>query len=297
MTSSMTGYGSAEGTLSLSDGRTAGWRWEFKGVNAKGLEVKLRLPSGFDTLEQKVRPLIAGKVSRGTIHAGLSLDLPGSGAQLMVDEDALDVILKAIGDIRLRMECDPPRPDTILGLKGILTTGESEEKEEDRQALEAGILKSLEAALAEFTAARGVEGKQLAEVLAAQIANMTAGVEEAKSLAGTALPHHLEQMRARIRDLIGEGIAEERTEQEAVLLAVKSDIREELDRLDGHLATVRDHLSAGGVIGRKLDFLAQEIGREVNTLTSKAWTLDIKRIGLDLKLLVDQFREQVQNIE
>ncbi|WP_370339719.1 YicC/YloC family endoribonuclease [Parvularcula marina] len=297
MTTSMTGFGAAEGAVPLSDGKTAGWRWELKGVNGKSLDVKMRMPSGLETIEPTFRAMITTSVGRGTIHTSLQLDRAQDEAQLVVDETALGTVLNAINQISDKIPCDPPRPDTILGLKGILTAAEKTQSDQDKAALEAGLLAGLSDAIEAFSLSRNAEGSQLAAVLDDQLAKMTALTEKAKSLAGTALTHHLEQIRGKIRDLIGDVIPDERTEQEAVMMAVKSDIREELDRLDGHLAQVREYLSAGGVIGRQLDFLAQELGREVNTLTSKAWTLEIKRIGLDLKLLVDQFREQVQNIE
>ncbi|MEM9234656.1 MAG: YicC/YloC family endoribonuclease [Pseudomonadota bacterium] len=297
MTTSMTGFGSADGIVSLSEGRTVAWAWELKGVNGKGLEVKLRLPQGYDTLDQTVRSRITEVMSRGTLHGSLNLDRAGSTSSIKIDEAALGTVLAAVQDVASRIDCESPRAEGILGLKGVLVTGETAESEEDRAAIEGAVLKGLSEALEAFAAARRTEGDQLAEVLGTQIDAMVKLVDKAKALASTALPHHLEQIRTKIRDLVGDTIPEERTEQEAVLLAVKSDIREELDRLDGHFDGVRSHLKEGGVIGRKLDFLAQELGREVNTLTSKAWTLEIKRIGLDLKLLVDQFREQVQNIE
>ena len=296
MINSMTGFGAAAGTTALSTG-AVNWRWEIKGVNGKGLDVKLRMPTGLDTVEQDVRAKAAASVHRGTLHISLQIDREESVARPVVDEAALDAVIAAAKLVEQKSGGAPATVDALLNARGVLVIADPSPGEEEQAKFNADLTSGFEAALTEFIEARRVEGAQLANVLTVQLEEMTALIARAKELAKEILPKHFAQISGKIRELIGNAMPEDRAEQEAALLAVKSDVREELDRFDGHLDAARNHMKEGGVVGRKLDFLAQEFGREANTLTSKAPDLDMKRLGLNLKLVVDRFREQVQNIE
>ena len=296
MIHSMTGFGAAAGTTALSTG-AVNWRWEIKGVNGKGLDVKLRVPTALDTVEQEVRARATAAVSRGTLHISLQTDREESAARPVIDEAALEAVIVAAKLVEKKSGGAPVTVDALLNARGVLVTADPTPGEEEQAKLDADLVAGFEIALREFTAARGTEGAQLSHVLTVQLEEMTALIARAKELATQILPRHFTQISEKIRELIGNAMPEDRAEQEAALLAVKSDIREELDRFDGHLEAASNLIKEGGVVGRKLDFLAQEFGREANTLTSKAPDLDMKRLGIDLKLVVDRFREQVQNIE
>lgn len=292
--SSMTGFARRAGEFA---GRR--WVWEAKSVNGRGLETRVRLPSGFDHLEAPIRREAAQRLVRGNLSATLTLETAAHAAALRLNEAALNEAIRLAKIVAERIPCDPPRPDGILALRGVLEAEESPARDDAAEAaFDAAVLASFGECLNALAATRGAEGAALETVLTAQIG-------EIERLAAAARAHAEAQpvaMRERIARQLAEllahaPVAEDRIAQEAAMLAVKADIREELDRLDAHVAAARALLSGREAAGRRLDFLGQEFNREANTLCSKAQDISLKRIGLDLKSVVDQFREQAQNVE
>lgn len=291
---SMTGFGRAAG-----EHNGAVFTWELKSVNGKGLEVRLRLPAGLERLEQAVRSAILKRFSRGNIQASLNLTRTGALAQPVVNEE----FLKDLAGLARRLEeqfgVAPATADGLLALRGVLDSPDTLEDEESRTELDAAILASLDEALDGLQQARENEGQALAKVLLGHLDTV-----EALTLRAEADPS---REPAAIRRRLSEQVAllletnapfdEARLHMEAAFLATKADIREEIDRLKTHVAAGRAHLAGGGAIGRKLDFLSQEFNRETNTLCSKSNAASVTAIGLELKAVVDQFREQVQNLE
>jgi uncharacterized protein (TIGR00255 family) len=291
---SMTGFARTQGSSG-----SYGWTWELKSVNAKGLDLRLRLPQGWDTLELLARAALSQSVARGTISATLTIDRRGGVPSIKVNEDVLASLIDTIGKVARRVHANPPNLDGILGLKGVIEVVEPEENEEERRKAETAIIKGFENALADLVAMRRSEGATLGRILGTridQIAKLSAAAEASPARSPEAIRARLtEQVKAL--SATGEKFDADRLHQEAVLLATKADIREELDRLSAHVDATRKLIADGGQIGRKLDFLAQELHRESNTLCAKANDVSLVAIGLDLKAAVEQFREQVQNLE
>ena len=290
---SMTGFARTQGTC-----RSWLWAWELKTVNARGLDVRLRLPTGFDVVEGELRAIISGALGRGTCHATLSASRAQIVPQVRVDRVALDALIAAVSDVALGEHVRRASLDGLLAVRGIVDIGESDDDASDRGALQAAALAGLKEATTALVAARQSEGAALQRILIDRIARIGMLSKMAEDTPGRGA----EAVRARLAKQIealgmAHGLDSVRLHQEAVLLAAKSDIREELDRLIAHVSSVSALLAKGGAIGRRLDFLAQELGRESNTLCAKSNDAGLTAIGLDLKIEVEQFREQVQNIE
>jgi uncharacterized protein (TIGR00255 family) len=274
------------------------WAWEIKTVNAKGFDLRLRLPPGFDALEPAIRQDVAKRLARGTCFAALTAQRAGDGADIRINRRALDALVAALADIPVNPNLQPASLDGLLGVRGVVEVAEPTEDEPATEALHSDLRKGLAAALDALIAARQQEGAALGQVLAERLD----GMESLQKRADAAPGRSVEAIRRRLSDqvtaLVGNaGLDPERLHQEAVLLAVKSDIREELDRLATHIAAAHELLAKGGAIGRRLDFLAQELSRESNTLSAKSPDAELSAIGLELKVEVEQFREQVQNLE
>jgi uncharacterized protein (TIGR00255 family) len=274
--------------------------WEVRSVNGKGLEVRPRLPSGFERLDVPVRRAVQDRFSRGSFQASLTVVRAlGSIAQPIVNE----AFLKDVAGLAKRLEdqfgVSPATSDGLLSLRGVLELPEVVESEEARAALDAVALASLEEALAGLERARIAEGNALGRLLRDHL-----DAVEALALRAEADPSRdpgaiRERLSEQVRLLMeaSANLDENRLYMEAAFLAAKADIREEIDRLKTHVASGRGLIQTGGPIGRKLDFLAQEFNRESNTLCSKSNAATVTAIGLELKSVVDQFREQVQNLE
>jgi len=295
---SMTGFGRADGETGNEAGLTR-WHWELRSVNGKGLDARFRMPSGFEGLEPRLREEMAKHLKRGNVQATLTIDRVRAAAPLRVNEEAMDAVLAALAALQQRIELMPPRPEGILALKGILETSEGEEGEEDHAALEKLVLASFAEAVVSLGRARAEEGRRLEGVLREQVDE----IERLTRQAAASPSAGIEAMRARLRtqvaELLGASLAlsEERLAQEAALLATKADVREEIDRLIAHVAQARELFAGTEPAGRRLDFLTQEFNREANTLCSKAADVGLTRIGLELKAVIDQLREQIQNVE
>ena len=291
--SSMTGFAESSG----GHGGLA-WRWEAKSVNGRGLDLRLRTPPGLDGLEAPARKLATTRFSRGSLQLSLSVAPQEEGRGLKIDAAALAAAVRMAKEIAAETGLAPARVDGILALKGVIVSDDAAPADETARAhRDAAILESLAAALDGLAKERRNEGAKLHTVLAAQLDEIEALVQEAGRLAATQPAALKEKLTAQMRELLTGGLPEERLAQEAALLAARADVREELDRLAAHVADARAMLKAGQGVGRKLDFLAQEFNREANTLCSKSADIQLTRIGLGLKAVIDQFREQAQNVE
>ena len=292
--SSMTGFARADGVAG-----TYVWAWELKSVNAKGLELRLRLPPGWDSIEIPARNRAGETLTRGTVYANLSVSREGVAPAVRVNEPVLAAVLAAIEEISQRVRAAPPSLDGILALRGIIEVSEPDESEEDRRVAEAAIMAGFNTAVAGLSEMRRREGDALGRVLTSRldaIADLSRRAEAAPGRRPEAIKARLAEQVSLLLDA-SDRFDPGRLHQEAILMASKADVREELDRLASHVAQARGLLATGGSIGRRLDFLAQELNREVNTLCAKSNDVELTNIGLELKTVVEQFREQVQNLE
>lgn len=287
---SMTGYARAAG-----DHAARSFVWEARSVNGKGLDIRLRLPSGWEVLDQPVREAIAARFKRGSISLGLQLERRSGPASLSVNEDFLD----ALCDL-CRARGDEPDISQLLQVRGVLQ--ETAEDMPDLHAepeLRAAVLETLADALDQLADMRLAEGQRIAVMLHDRLGEIETLTEEAVGTAALrpdAVRTRMEEQLAALLQARAP-VAEERLAAELAMLAVKADVREEVDRLGAHIEAARALIEEGGPVGRKLDFLSQEFNRESNTLCSKSGDVALTRIGLALKAAVDQFREQVQNVE
>ncbi len=290
----MTGFARADGS-----GGAYRWTWELRSVNGKGLDVRLRLPPGFEPLEAPARERLGAGLIRGNVQASLAMQSQAGVGRIRVNEDVLAEVIAAMERVGRRIAAQPPTLDGILALRGVVETVDEADDPEVRAALGADILADLDTALAALTADRWREGRAIGAVLTArldEVARLVAAAEASPARTPEAIRARLaEQVSALVAT--GAALDPDRLHQEAVLIATRADIREELDRLVAHNAAARALLAEDGPVGRRLDFLAQEFNREVNTLCAKSNDRGLTAIGLDLKALVDQFREQVQNLE
>jgi len=291
---SMTGFARGHGVSGAYS-----WAWELKSVNAKGLDLRLRLPPGWDAVEGPARSSGAQVLSRGTVYVALTVEREGVAPVVRVNEPVLAAVLATIKGLAGRVEAAPPRLDGILSLKGVIEIIDEDEREEDRRAAEAAVVAGFQKTVVELAAMRVREGEALGRVLIQRINEIAALAARADAAPG----RRPEAIKARIAEQVAtlldasNRFDPDRLHQEAILIASKADIREELDRLVSHVSQVERLIAQGGPIGRRLDFLAQEFNREANTLCSKSNDVELTNIGLELKSVVEQFREQVQNLE
>jgi uncharacterized protein (TIGR00255 family) len=292
--SSMTGFARGQGVCGAYV-----WAWELKSVNAKGLDVRLRVPAGWDAVEVPVRSRAAEVLSRGTVYCTLTAKREGVPPVVRVNEPVLAAVLETVKSLAGRIDAAPPRIDGILSLKGVIDVVDEDEREEDRQAADAAVIAGFSKTVAELADMRRREGAALGQVLSQRLSEIAALAARAEAVPG----RRPEAIKARIKEQVetllsaSERFDADRLHQEAILIASKADIREELDRLESHVAQGRKLLADGGAVGRRLDFLAQELNREANTICSKSNDVELTNIGLELKTVVEQFREQVQNLE
>jgi uncharacterized protein (TIGR00255 family) len=252
-----------------------------------------------DSLEPEVRRRVAERFSRGAVNLTLQVTSASRRSRFEVNREALAQIEAVMGELSDELQIDPPRIDGLLNIRGVVDLVEEEDSAEEREAREQAVLASLDTALDGLSTAREEEGAHIAAVLDSQLEEIAALVDAAVGCE-EARPERLrERLKAMLSDVLDEAsaLSEDRLAQEVALLLIKADVREEIDRLSAHIASARDLLAEGGPSGRRLDFLCQEFNRESNTLCSKASEVDLTRIGLDLKAVIEQFREQVQNVE
>ncbi len=292
---SMTGFGRSDGGSGASV-----WTWEIRTVNGRGLDVRLRLPPGAEVLEAKVREAIGRKLNRGSVNAALTLRQTGAPVTLKLNTEVLDDLLRAVEVLRARVGGPAPSAESLIGFRGLIEPVEASEDEVAAAERTQAMLASLEIALDGVVASRRAEGLRLSQVIAEQLAIVERGV----ATVAASPARNVEVIGARLAEQVqrllaasGNTLDPARLHQEAALLATRIDVEEELKRLTAHLAAARDLLAADEPVGRKFDFLTQEFNREANTLCSKANDPQITRVGLELKAVIDQMREQVQNIE
>ncbi|MFD1911946.1 YicC/YloC family endoribonuclease [Halodurantibacterium flavum] len=297
MVNSMTGFASRRG-----EGAGASWLWELRGVNGKGLDLRLRIPEGIEGLEPAIRSAISGAVGRGSLQLSLRVTRDTGAEMPRVNPAALAATLAALRQIEMAaaqqgVTVTPARSSDILTLRGVQETRPPEE--DGQPALRMALLSDLPLLLAAFNDMRAIEGQTLAEALSRHLATIADLVARARDAAEAQTAEAAGTLRANLARVMegAPGADPQRVEQELALIAVKADISEELDRLEAHVAAARALLALADPIGRRLDFLMQEFNREANTLCSKSQSVTLTRLGLDLKAVIDQMREQVQNVE
>ncbi|MBB6509211.1 uncharacterized protein (TIGR00255 family) [Rhizobium soli] len=291
---SMTGFARSEGT----SGRNR-FAWELRSVNGKGLDMRLRLPSGLDRLEQDVRKRISERFSRGNLQVALSLSTEDAKVEAVLNRDALAAVMALRAELGDLVDPAPLRLDTLLGIRGLVEIREAEDDEQAVTARDAAILNCLGDALFKLEEMREHEGSALRDILTRhvdRIAELTTLVEKDPSRSPEEIA---KKLSTQLAALMAEAptLDRDRLYGEAALLATRADLREEIDRLKAHVVAARELLQTGGPAGRRLDFLAQEFNRESNTICSKSNAAAVTAAGLELKVVIDQFREQVQNLE
>jgi len=296
MIRSMTGFASAKGELAPFT-----WGWELRSVNGKGLDLRLRVPEWLDGLEAALRADLSKALTRGNVTLSLRLTRSDNAANAVLNPALLAAALDALARIEAEaqarcVDLAPSRASDLLALRGMMEAGG---EAEDYSALVAQLKAELRPLITAFLDMRRAEGKALEKLLRGQLDQVVTLVDEAAALAHarkSAMAETLRTNLARVLDNV-DGADPDRVAQELALIAVKADVTEELDRLGAHVEAARELLDKGGAVGRKLDFLMQEFNREANTLCSKSQNSDLTRVGLDLKAVIDQMREQVQNVE
>ncbi len=294
MATSMTGF-----ALRRGQGAGQDWTWEIRSVNGKGLDLRLRLPEGIEGLEAAVRAELTKALARGNVSLTLKVQRDEGAAALRVNRGALTAVLSALSEVEAAamdagVTLAQATQAEVLAVRGVL---EMATGEEDAGPLRAALLADLPALIADFKANRAAEGAALAVALAGQIDRIEALTVEARAAAEARRDAAAETLRAQVARVLAEGVDAGRLAQELALIAVKADVTEEIDRLGAHIAAARLLLADHDAVGRRFDFLMQEFMREANTLCSKAQAQALTRIGLDLKTVIDQMREQVQNLE
>jgi len=291
---SMTGFARADaaaGPLS--------WHWEVRSVNGRGLDIRLRVPPGFEGMEPHIREAVSQRIARGNVAVNLSVKRVHGHTQIQLNEDALKQVLHAVERLRASAPVGPASPEALLGIKGVLEFVEPEESEVEAGSRAQAMLASLGEALDHLVRARAEEGGRLQAVVLGQLAaieSLIGTIERLPARSPAAVKQRLKEQVSRLLDG-GTALDETRLYQEAALLATRADTEEELKRLAAHVGAARQLLLLHEPAGRRLDFLAQEFNREANTLCSKSSDADTTRAGLELKAIIDQMREQVQNVE
>jgi uncharacterized protein (TIGR00255 family) len=291
---SMTGFARREGT----SGRHR-WAWELRSVNGKGLDLRLRLPPGLERLETDIRRLASDHFSRGNVQAGLTLSVGENRFEASINQDALAAVLSMRDQLAGVIDPAPLKLDTLLAIRGIIEFREAEDGEDLIAQRDGDIMAGLEGALFDLRTMRQQEGRALGQILLDQIQTIASLTETVEDDPSRSAPEIAAKLAAQVALLMGDapGLDRDRLHAEAAMLATKADLREEIDRLKAHVSAARDLLAKGGPVGRKLDFLAQEFNRESNTICSKSTAVAVTAAGIELKVVIDQFREQVQNLE
>jgi uncharacterized protein (TIGR00255 family) len=292
--SSMTGFARSQGASGPYT-----FEWELKSVNAKGFDLRLRLPPGWDEIEAAAKKRAGELLSRGTVYANLNVKRANAASVVRINEDVLASIVKVADELAGRIDAVAPSIDGLLGIKGVIEVVEPESNETEDKAAKAAAATAFEQALAELVRMRQREGETLGNILNQRMDEIERLAKKAEAAPG----RKPEAIRARLAEQVAalleasERFDSDRLNQEALMIATRADIREELDRIASHISQAREMIGKGGPVGRRLDFLAQEFNREVNTCCSKSNDLELTNTGLEMKNVVEQFREQVQNLE
>ncbi|MBV9983966.1 YicC/YloC family endoribonuclease [Bradyrhizobium sp.] len=292
--SSMTGFARSHGASGPYS-----FEWELKSVNAKGLDLRLRLPPGWDELETYAKKRAAEGLARGTVYATLNVKRANAQSVVKINEEVLASVVKVASQLAGRIDAVAPSIDGLLAIRGVVEVVEPESNEEEDKAAKAAAAAAFDTALADLVTMRRREGVTLGEILGQRMDEVAALARIAEATPG----RKPEAIRARLAEQVAtlleasDRFDADRLSQEALLMAAKADIREELDRIASHVAQARELIAKGGAVGRRLDFLAQEFHREVNTCCSKSIDIELTNTSLEMKNVVEQFREQVQNLE
>jgi len=296
----MTGFARAEGVDAADLDPGLHWAWEVKSVNGRNLDVRCRLPPGFESLESAARTAVAERFKRGNVALTLTLSRGGEPPRARINRALLDQLMALGAEYAGPGRAEPPRLDSLLAVRGVVeVVEEAEPSEEQRVVRLARVNETLARALEALVAMRHEEGSRLATLVGQHLDAIEALRQRAAATAAAQPAALRARLKAQVDALLEASptLPEERLVQEAALLVTKADVREELDRLAAHVAAARKLLAEGGAVGRKFDFLCQEFNREANTLCSKSSDVELTAIGLELKAAIDQLREQVQNIE
>ncbi|MDG1437964.1 MAG: YicC family protein [Emcibacteraceae bacterium] len=292
--SSMTGFGRTQGHFG-----NYSWVWEIRSVNGKGLDVRMRIPSGLDSFEQYIKNTLKKSVTRGNLNVSLQLSKDDCETDVIVNEDALDKLIEVAKSAANKHGLPMPSLDSLLSIRDVVEIGIKEDDEDEIKARNEALKTNFEDAVKALKASRDAEGDATRTMLANIIDEVERLLNQAEGIAVSqpaALKVKFEEKLSALFDN-KQGLDQDRLAQEVVLLATKADIKEETDRLHAHIASARKLLDEKGIVGRKFDFLTQEFNREANTLCSKSSDIGLTNIGLSLKTSIDQIREQVQNIE
>ncbi len=292
--SSMTGFARSQGATD-----SFAFEWEIKSVNSKGYDFRLRLPPGWDAVEPALRKEAADSLARGTVYANLAVKPLNTAPAVRINEDVLAVVERVSAALQKRTGAAPATVDGLLSVRGVVDTVDAEVSEEARRAAEVAITKAFGVALKSLAEMRRREGDALGDVLRQRLAELSTLSAKADATPGRKPEAIKARLATQIATLLesSDRFDPDRLHQEAVLIAARADIREELDRIAAHIAQAGELLGNGGAVGRRLDFLSQELNREVNTCCSKSNDLELTNLGLSMKNVVEQFREQVQNVE
>ena len=295
---SMTGFARYSATHQ-NGGLVTNFTWEIRSVNGKGLDVRLRLPQGFEGLEHNIRGLVAKSFTRGNMQVSLTIDNGAERHDISINHALVEKLLEASQELQSRFGVAPLTLDGLFALRGILDQPQEAVSEEDEAALKAAVLDGLRALLLQLKETREQEGSALKRIFEKHVEEIATLTEKARLDPARGVEAIKNRLAAQVSLLLdaSQALDKDKLHAEAAYLATKADIQEELDRLDTHVASARKLLQNGGAIGRKLDFLSQEFNREANTLCAKSNAATITAIGLELKAAVDQFREQIQNLE
>ena len=292
--SSMTGFARSHGASGPYT-----FEWELKSVNAKGFDLRLRMPQGWDEVEAFAKKRAAELLARGTVYANLTVKRANALSTVRINEDVLASIVKVAGQLAARIDAVAPSIDGLLAIKGVIEVVEPGSDEEEDKVARAAAAEAFDKALTDLVAMRQREGTSLGQILSQRMDEVEAFAKKAETAPG----RKPEAIRTRLAEQVAalletsDRFDADRLNQEALLIAARADIREELDRIASHIAQARELIGKGGPIGRRLDFLAQEFHREVNTCCSKSNDIELTNTGLEMKNVVEQFREQVQNLE
>jgi len=292
--SSMTGFARSHGASGPYS-----FEWELKSVNAKGLDLRLRLPPGWDELETYAKKRAGEGLARGTVYATLNVKRANAQSAIKINEEVLASVVRVATQLAGMIDAVAPSIDGLLAIRGVVEVVEPESNEEEDKAAKAAAAAAFDVALADLVAMRRREGVTLGQILTQRMDEVAALAGKAEATPG----RKPEAIRARLAEQVAmlleasDRFDADRLSQEALLMAAKADIREELDRIASHVTQARELIAKGGAVGRRLDFLAQEFHREVNTCCSKSIDLELTNTSLEMKNVVEQFREQVQNLE
>ena len=275
------------------------WSWEVKSVNAKGLDIRSRVPSFLDGLDIEIKKLASKNLERGTIFVNLNIERDGAGSDFTINHGLLDSLIETAAGYADKDRISPASVDGLLNIKGVIDFSSKPLADDEKSGLIKELLGHLEGVILELIEARASEGARMQDILSANMDEMLNLITSAEQCASVRMEATRDRFQANLERLLGDDntVSQDRLEQEIAILAVKADITEEIDRLKSHVTDACEILASKGAVGRRLDFLSQEFNREANTLCSKSNDKELTKTGLAMKVLIDQFREQIQNIE